>query len=664
IGIRINNCELTIKALPVGKEIPPEFKESPEKCAIYELSGTILQVQADEDLPHLLDQDAKTPWYLFNDFLVHKIRPEEVYSFKGTWKTPAVIQYTRVNLDNLLDLSMLPSETDYSLLFKDLSIAKEPNPDPQYEVLSPDEMPKKGTLVAIDAEFVALQQEETEIRSDGTKSLIRPSTLTLARVSVLRGDDGPKEGVPFIDDYISTTEPIIDYLTEFSGIVAGDLDAALSKRTLVPLKVAYKKLRMLVDLGCIFIGHGLNKDFRIINLLVPPEQIIDTVDIYHIRNRQRKISLRFLAWHLLNQDIQLETHDSIEDARTALTLYKKYLEYKNNGTFGKVLEEIYDAGHKSNWLKGAKEVKSISSAEMATGKLRRKVMQDFFKEKQINKTEWICCQITYTCIADIGRHVNEAHVDDLDKMEEKELERFKQQQEQQKIISALRQRRGEKGSSDPIRTDCDCNVDEHKVILFYRYVSIDDPVQFALDHHQYCQGMRGKVRIGQEGINATLAGPNEDIDTYLNWLTHTAPFRDTPDELKVPQPLTERDSPRYRFFKPSKGCKHVFAELSIKVVDEICPLGQTSVALDHLQDPAHRQGKLSPQDFHHILSRRHEDDFLLLDTRNYYESKIGYFEGAIKPAIRKFSQFPDYINRNKEVMRGKKILTYCTGGIR
>ncbi|KAI8355181.1 ubiquitin carboxyl-terminal hydrolase-domain-containing protein [Blakeslea trispora] len=386
-GIYLNGSELVIKALPVGKEIPPEFKGPIETCAIYELSSTILQVQAEEEATHLVSQikvsetDTEAPngskssaWYLFNDFLVRKIRPEEVFSFKGTWKTPAVLQYTRIDLDDLLDMESLPSQVDYSLLFENLSIAKEPNPDPHHQVLSREEMPKPGTLVAIDAEFVALQQEETEIRSDGTKSLIRPSTLTLARVSVLRGDAGPMEGVPFIDDYITTKEPVVDYLTEFSGIRPGDLDQAQSKHTLVPLKVAYKKLRMLVDLGCIFIGHGLNKDFRIINLLVPSEQIIDTVDIYHIRNRQRKISLRFLAWHLLNQDIQSETHDSIEDAKTALVLYKKYLDYKQNGTFGQVLEEVYEAGHKANWLKGSKEglsrVSSTPQIDSLTGPSR------------------------------------------------------------------------------------------------------------------------------------------------------------------------------------------------------------------------------------------------------------------------------------------------------
>lgn len=84
-------------------------------------------------------------------------------------------------------------------------------------VLEETELPKQGTLVSIDAEFVSLQQEEVEYRSDGTKSLIRPSRMTLARVSVLRGE-GTETGVPFIDDHILVNEPIVDYLTEFSGI--------------------------------------------------------------------------------------------------------------------------------------------------------------------------------------------------------------------------------------------------------------------------------------------------------------------------------------------------------------------------------------------------------------------------------------------------------------
>jgi predicted sulfurtransferase len=175
--------------------------------------------------------------------------------------------------------------------------------------------------------------------------------------------------------------------------------------------------------------------------------------------------------------------------------------------------------------------------------------------------------------------------------------------------------------------------------------------------------MSGKVRIAPEGINATLAGSNDDIDAYLNWITQTEPFADlTSLESGEPLLLTSTDSPRYQFFKPSTGCPHVFNELSIKLVDEICPLGQTSVQLTKLQEANHAHGKLSPEQFHETLSKN--KDIVLLDTRNYYESKIGHFDGAIQPAIRKFSQFPEYIERNKDAMRGKTILTYCTGGIR
>lgn len=64
---------------------------------------------------------------------------------------------------------------------------------------------------------------------------------------------------------LSDREPCRRRADPFSPLAAGDLDPFASRHTLVPLKVAYKKLRILVDLGCVFIGHGLNKDFRIIS---------------------------------------------------------------------------------------------------------------------------------------------------------------------------------------------------------------------------------------------------------------------------------------------------------------------------------------------------------------------------------------------------------------
>jgi PAB-dependent poly(A)-specific ribonuclease subunit 2 len=81
---------------------------------------------------------------------------------------------------------------------------------------------------------------------------------------VLRGE-GSLAGEPFIDDYIVTTEPVVDYLTRYSGIVPGDLDPKLSKHHVTTLKSVYLKLRFLADVGCKFVGHGLAKDFRIIS---------------------------------------------------------------------------------------------------------------------------------------------------------------------------------------------------------------------------------------------------------------------------------------------------------------------------------------------------------------------------------------------------------------
>ncbi|KAA1130755.1 poly(A)-specific ribonuclease [Puccinia graminis f. sp. tritici] len=221
----------------------------PQNAVIYELRGLIVQIQSDDETPHLvslikvnnhhkitspsttsttLNLDDKPQsengagagaWYLFNDFLVKKVSQEEALSFPACWKVPCVLYYVRKDFDEVLDFTKLPANTvDKSILLKEINLSKCRDVNKiRHEVLKEDELPKKGDLVAIDAEFVSLQQEEVDYKSDGTRLVRRPSQMTLARVSVLRGE-GSKTGVPFIDDHIQTFEPIADYLTEFSGI--------------------------------------------------------------------------------------------------------------------------------------------------------------------------------------------------------------------------------------------------------------------------------------------------------------------------------------------------------------------------------------------------------------------------------------------------------------
>ena len=103
--------------------------------------------------------------------------------------------------------------------------------------------------------------------------------------------------------------------------------------------------------GCIFVGHGLSQDFRILNICIPPNQIIDTAEIFHQPN-QRYISLRYLTNYVMGRDMQQEVHDSIEDARAAYELYAKALSLKMEGKLDEYLMQLYAHGHKSQFKLG------------------------------------------------------------------------------------------------------------------------------------------------------------------------------------------------------------------------------------------------------------------------------------------------------------------------
>ncbi|KAI9690962.1 MAG: poly(A)-specific ribonuclease [Bathelium mastoideum] len=336
-----------------GQDLKLHLQRGVYTIVVYELVGLVADINVGENnKSHLVsminvgpssrDPSRDNQWFIFNDFLVQQVSMDEALRFEPKWKLPSVLAYQVKSASHVIDDSW-KENLDPSLLYRRWTNRANIHPN-DFRLLShATEVPRPGMPVAIDAEFVKLQSEEIEVKADGSRETILPSRSALARVSVLRGA-GPDQGISFIDDYIAISEPIVDHLTEYSGIQPGDLDRTTSKHTLVSLKVAYKKLWLLLNLGCVFVGHGLLKDFRIINIHVPRAQVVDTVNLFFIQSRQRKLNLRFLAWYLLKEDIQTGMHDSVEDARTALRLWKKYQEFQDAGVLEQMLEEVYRRG--------------------------------------------------------------------------------------------------------------------------------------------------------------------------------------------------------------------------------------------------------------------------------------------------------------------------------
>jgi predicted sulfurtransferase len=229
-------------------------------------------------------------------------------------------------------------------------------------------------------------------------------------------------------------------------------------------------------------------------------------------------------------------------------------------------------------------------------------------------------------------------------------------------------------NSDPVTYSCTCpaRTDGGKVLLFYRYwantpVLPSEHLQkthelqgLANFHEDLAESLQtgGKFRIATEGFNVTLGGTSSAIARYIDACRTHWSFAGI--DLSTQE---ARDA----YFKPTPGCTCAFGgKASVKVTAEITPLGITNYA------PASWSNviSLSPPEFHDLCQK---GDIPLIDVRNHYESRIGYFvtgDGsiAVRPAVRRFSQWPGYVVRhvlgNDLYKKPSGVATYCTGGIR
>lgn len=185
---------------------------------------------------------------------------------------------------------------------------------------------------------------------------------------------------------------------------------------------------------------------------------------------------------------------------------------------------------------------------------------------------------------------------------------------------------------------------EKRILLYYKYVLIQDPQKVVDAQKQLCKklGLKGRILISSIGINGTVDGTIEATQAYI-------------DEMNNDKLFSGID------FKESivDGAYNYFPKLSVRAREEVVKLGVN----DSYIVPENTGVYLTPDQTHQFLAQRNED-VVILDTRNDVEWAVGAFEDALKPEIQNFRELPEYIDQNLDQFKDKKVLMYCTGGVR
>lgn len=180
------------------------------------------------------------------------------------------------------------------------------------------------------------------------------------------------------------------------------------------------------------------------------------------------------------------------------------------------------------------------------------------------------------------------------------------------------------------------------ILLYYKYIDIEYPEAIKKWQKKLCDSLdlTGRILLAHEGINGTVAGSEESAEAYIAAMNEHPLFGNID-------------------FKKSPGDSTAFPKLKINVKDEIVHLGIDTKKVTTKDTGIH----LTPEETHKLLSNPPKD-FVILDTRNNYESAVGTFTGSIIPNIRYFRELPQFINENIDQFKDKEVLMHCTGGVR
>ena len=185
-------------------------------------------------------------------------------------------------------------------------------------------------------------------------------------------------------------------------------------------------------------------------------------------------------------------------------------------------------------------------------------------------------------------------------------------------------------------------TNRYVVAALYQFVSVDDCAGWQARLKDICQSrhLMGTLLIAPEGLNGTVAGRYDDINSFVLWLQTKTPFAGL--EIKY---AVHDEAPFHR--------------MKVRLKREIVTMGEPDIR------PSEQAGEyVEPEDWNKLIS---DPDVLVVDTRNSYETAIGQFRGATDPQTTTFREFPAWAKAladKPEEDRPQKIAMYCTGGIR